>query len=258
MCYEDYFISKYLNGKENLKMLSIGCGNGSHERKFALYPQFSLIEGIDFASGKIEEARKLAAEQNLNNIKYHAGDFFQQQFGTDSYDIILFNSSLHHFDDMDNFLKTKIAPLLTREGYLIIFEYVGPNRLQWQPQQLAFARELLIKLPVKFRMRAGSNALKNNIYRPGLLRMLLVDPSEAIDAEMILPAIHKHFETLEEKQVGGNILHILLKDIAHNFIDDNPETLKILHYLFEKEDELSPKMEVAISFSVYTKNYSEV
>ena len=72
---------------------------------------------------------------------------------------------------------------------------------------------------------------------PGLLRMKLVDPSEAIDSSSILPAIQKHFNVVEERKVGWDILHILLKDIAHNFLNTDDETRHLLSYLFDQEDE---------------------
>jgi hypothetical protein len=42
---------------------------------------------------------------------------------------------------------------------------------------------------------------------------------------------------VEEKPVGGVILHMLLKDIAHHFTNTtNSEAMKNLSTLFEKED----------------------
>jgi ubiquinone/menaquinone biosynthesis C-methylase UbiE len=46
---EAYFVSKYLRGRQGLKMLSIGCGTGAKERRFGKHPTFKVIEGIDIA-----------------------------------------------------------------------------------------------------------------------------------------------------------------------------------------------------------------
>ena len=35
--YEDYVSKKYFTGKKNIKILSVGCGEGAHERAFAVY-----------------------------------------------------------------------------------------------------------------------------------------------------------------------------------------------------------------------------
>jgi ubiquinone/menaquinone biosynthesis C-methylase UbiE len=235
--YEDYVVSNYLVGMTGLKMLSVGCGAGARERKFGNYSNFKLIEGIDMAANLIEEARKSAHDLNLDNIKYIAGDFYRQEFEKESYDIVLFNSSLHHFDQLQKLLPEKIVPLLKKGGLLVIFEYVGPNRLQWTTSQLKAVNQLMADLPSSYKTRFRSNSVKHKVYRPGILRMKMVDPSEAIDSEAMLPAIHKHFDTIEEKKIGWDITHLLFKDIAHNFLDGGSETQKMLSYIFDKEDE---------------------
>jgi ubiquinone/menaquinone biosynthesis C-methylase UbiE len=234
--YADYLVSKYLSHSKDLKMLSVGCGSGGRERKFGKYQNFASIEGIDMAENKINEARESASKLGMNNINYHVGDFLDFQFESESYDVILFNSSLHHFNQINTFLKTKVKPLLKKDGLLVIHEYVGPNRLQWTKYQLERANHLLNQIPKKYKTRANSRALKTKNYRPGLFRMLLIDPSEAIDSESIIPSIHQHFETLEEKKMGWDILQVLLKDISHNFLGTDTETEKILAFLMEAED----------------------
>jgi ubiquinone/menaquinone biosynthesis C-methylase UbiE len=235
--YEDYVFSKYLSDRKSLQMLSVGSGTGSRERKFAKYQNFSLIEGIDLAEKKTAEAAKLAKESNLANIRYHAGDFMKHDFRPGSFDVILFNSSLHHFNHVDKLLESRVLPLLKDDGLLVLFEYVGPNRLQWTRYQLEFTNRLLKELPAEYKTKAGSGSIKSRVYRPGLLRMLITDPSEAIDSESIIPAVHRHFKVLEERKLGWDITHLLLKDIAHHFINGNPESQKLLEYIFEKEDE---------------------
>ena len=235
--YEDYVVSKFFSESIGLRMLSVGCGTGSRERKFGKYLNFDLIEGIEMAAKQIDEARKYASDLNLNNIKYIVGDFVTHKFEPDSYDVVLFNSSLHHFKDIHNLLHTKVLPLLKKGGFLVIFEYVGPGRLQWTDLQLEFANKLLKGLPSRYKIRFKSKSIKRRIYRPGLLRMLLVDPSEAIDSDSIIPSIHEFFKIIEEKKIGWDISHLLFKDIAHNFLNKDKETKLLLSYLFEKEDE---------------------
>jgi hypothetical protein len=67
--------------------------------------------------------------------------------------------------------------------------------------------------------------------------MFLIDPSEAVDSESIIPSIHRHFKIIEEKKLGWDITWLLFKDIAHNFLDDDKETKGLLRHIFEMEDE---------------------
>jgi len=235
-------------------MMSVGCGTGGRERKFASHPEFSLIRGIDIAGKLVEEAKYLAKEAGHKKIQYRKTDFRHYYPDNESYDLILFNSSLHHFKDINSLTEQKIIPLLKEDGLLVIFEYTGPDRLQWTRTQLDFANKMLRRLPPRYRLRNIGKSLKKQVYRPGLLRMILSDPSEAVDSTSIIPALHKHFKMIEEKKVGGNILHLLFKGIAHNFLDNSIETEALLKYLFRKEDEfLNVDNTSDLTFGIYQK-----
>jgi ubiquinone/menaquinone biosynthesis C-methylase UbiE len=234
MLYEDYVVQKYLSKKQNLKLLSVGCGEGFHDRNFAKYDCFSQIDGLDISPVSIKNAVKLAAESNLN-INYFQGDFKKIKLDTNSYDVILFSSSLHHFKDVDATLKEYVKPILKKGGILVVYEFSGPDRLQWTQGQLDKANELLRNLPKKFRLLYDKASIKRKVYRPGLVRMLLVDPSEAVDSEAIVPSLNKYFQVLEQTNLGWNILHILLKGIAQNFINEEEETKKIINFLIDEE-----------------------
>jgi SAM-dependent methyltransferase len=235
-------------------MLSVGSGSGTKERLFAQFPQFATIEGIDLSPKQVAMAQEEAMKENLNQIQYHCGSFHDFPFEKGAYDVILFNSSLHHLENVNALLKNKVKPLLKDDGYLIVFEYTGPNRLQWTDLQLKAANYQLKKLPKEFTMRTDGKSHKTAIYRPGLLRMLLVDPSEAVDSEAIIPSLHEQFKVVEEKEVGWNLLMILLKDISHNFLKKDQQTLALLHHLFEEEDKFMEETGMSdATFGVYQK-----
>lgn len=254
MGYEDYFVEKHLAGRQNLRMLSVGSGTGTRERRFAKHPVFERIEGIDIAPHNVVVASDFAAKDGFKNIHYSVADFEKYPFEINSYDLILFNSSLHHFRNISALLEQKVAPLLRENGFLVIYEYVGPNRLQWTDYQLKRVNELLSELPEKYRKRYGSKSIKKRVYRPGLLRMIAVDPSEAVDSESIIPSLRKHFSIVEEKKLGWDILQPLMKDIAHNFLTEDEETNSLLQYIFKSEDTyLEEKGRSDGVFGVYQK-----
>lgn len=235
--YEAYVNEKYLSGKSGLRMLSVGCGTGGRERVFAAFDAIAQIDAIDMAELQLEEAQSLANEQNISKINYFVADFLNYLFPKNHYDIILFHSSLHHFNHVDKLIPERILSLLKDDGILVIHEYVGPNRLQWTKEQLNEVNYLLKTIPESYRTRYGSNAVKRKVYRPGLLRMKLIDPSEAVDSAAIVPALHKYFKTLEEKPLGWDIIHLLLKDISHHFVEPDATATDILEKLFRAEDD---------------------
>jgi len=252
--YEEYVVNKYLKDRTNIRMLSVGSGSGTKERIFAQFPQFSLIEGIDLSPKQVAMAKEAAINENLDKVKYLCGSFPDYPFEANSYDVILFNSSLHHLRNVNDLLKNKVKSLLKDNGYLIVFEYTGPNCLQWTDKQLKAANRLLKTLPEAYKIRLDGKSQKTTIYRPGLLRMLLVDPSEAVDSEAIIPSLHEHYKVIEENKVGWNLLMILLKDIAHNFLSKDKEVQSLLHTLFEAEDRFIEETGTSDAiFGVYQK-----
>jgi len=251
--YEDYVAQKYFSGKSGIKILSIGCGDGKHERKFAVYPEVEKAVGVDIAEARVARARESAQKLNLP-IEYIAGDFFKLDFEKESFDMVLFSSSLHHFYDIDNFLKNHIKPLLKNNGLLVVYEYCGPNRLQWRRTQLNEANRILQTIPKKYRTLYDGKSSKKKVYRPGLIRMHIVDPSEAPDSENLINGIHNNFTVLEEARLGWNILHSLLKGIAHNFVSDDPEVKKLIASLIQEEKKfMQVSGENDAVFGVYKK-----
>jgi ubiquinone/menaquinone biosynthesis C-methylase UbiE len=235
--YEDYVMAHHLKDRKGLRMLSIGCGTGARERTWGKYPQFERIDGIDVATEQIERAREEADMIGMKHLHYFAADFTRHHFEHAPYDVILFNSSLHHFDNINSLLPQHVLPKLAPGGLVVVFEYAGPNRLQWTDAQLAFANEVLLAIPQKYRVRFQSQSIKSKIYRPGVWRVKLIDPSEAVDSEDLVPALHRHLEIVEEHRVRFDIAHLVLKDIAHHFLEKDDEANKWLQYVFAKEDE---------------------
>ncbi|MEO8238074.1 MAG: class I SAM-dependent methyltransferase [Flavobacterium sp.] len=253
LTYEDYVFHKYFEGKENLGLLSIGCGEGKHERNFAKYRAFNNVVGIDISKDSIENAKKIAADNNLK-INYYCDDFTKTTLLKNKFDVILFDSSLHHFNGIENFLKNNVLPILNENGYIVVFEYCGPNRLQWRKSQLNEANKILKSIPLRFRKLIDGKNIKTKVYRPGVLRMLLVDPSEAPDSENLVKSLNNNLEVLEEKKLGTNILHILLKGIAHNFLAEDAESKELIRDLIKKENEfLNLSNENDAVFGVYQK-----
>jgi 2-polyprenyl-3-methyl-5-hydroxy-6-metoxy-1,4-benzoquinol methylase len=231
--YEEYVCSKYLKDKMGLNLLSIGCGEGNHERNFTAFAYFEKIIGVDVSSVCINKARQIA-EENSIDIEYYCEDFLKMKWDT-KFKVILFDSSLHHFNNIDSFLQKYINPILCDDGIVVVFEYCGPNRLAWNKAQLLETNRLLNLLPQKFKFLIDGKSIKRKNYRPGLLRMLIVDPSEAPDSENLVKALHNNFKIVEEKQLGWTISHLLFKSIAHNFLNDDREAKELLDFVLKNE-----------------------
>jgi ubiquinone/menaquinone biosynthesis C-methylase UbiE len=256
--YEDYVVQKYLIKKNKLRLLSLGSGVCSHELKFAAYDLFEEVKCVDLSQEPLRVAEKKAKELGLGNMIFQVSNVNESLLPSDHFDVVLFHSSLHHFKNVKELIGKQIYSTLKDDGLLIINDYTGPNRLIWSERQLSESNRLLLsEIPEKYRKRLKTNRLKRSISGPGLIRMILSDPSEAVDSDNILPAIYDCFDVLEEKEVGGNLLMLILKDIAHHFVDGGEETGQILRRLFDGEDEFIKEERSNQIFGVYRKK-SEV
>lgn len=246
---------KYLHNNyfiEGATILSPGCGTGEKEIKIASMPKVKRLDAFDIAEKRIAIANEKAKSKNLDNIIFIVADIENFTPQENFYDVILFDSFLHHVQDIDKIL-IRFLTSLKDDGILVINEYVGQNRFQWTTEQLQKANELLLKIPKHLRKREFDGKIKTKIFRPGILRMILSDPSEAVNSEAILPEIHKHTEIIEEKPYGGNLLQLILKDISHNFINETDENRQVLKFLFGEEDKFIAEYQSDFLFGIYRK-----
>lgn len=247
----DFTVNNFLKDEKYLKMLSLGSGNCSSELKFAAYNNFKEIVCTDISEIPLKKAENKAKKRNLNNIKFKVQDTNTLIFTKNYYDIVYFRASLHHFKNIENLVGKLIIETLKPNGFLIIDEYVGPNRIQFPKHQIKAINKAIQLIPKKYRKRYKLNIYKNKVYGPGIIRMKIADPSECIESENILPSIHKYYDTIHEASYGGNILMAGLKDISHHFIDINDEKKRILKKLFDFENDYLQKNESNFVFGIY-------
>ncbi|HKK88438.1 MAG TPA: class I SAM-dependent methyltransferase [Saprospiraceae bacterium] len=254
LIYESYVYQHYLNNRNDLKMLSVGSGVCSHELNFAKQGIFKEVICVDMAENLLQKASKTAHKEDLSAMQFVSESIYNLEFEKNRFDVILFHASLHHFPDIDHFLKEIIGPWLKPNGYIIINEYVGANRMQYPRHQITAINKGLQLIPDHLKIRQYSNLIKKQFRGPGWIRMIVADPSECVDSESILPALRTKFKVLEEKPYGGNLLMSILKDIAHHFTDEEDQIAQdTLRQLFDFEDLYLKKYPSDFLFGIYQK-----
>lgn len=248
---EEFTVKNFLQNKNNLKMISLGSGTCGAEIKFAGFDNFEEILCIDIADKRLNQAREIAKQNNLSNIKFEVNNVNDYDYPENHYDIVFFSASLHHFKNVDHILGTLVKKTLKKGGFLIINETVGPNRFQFPKHQIKAINEALLLIPKKFRQRFKLKIFKNKIYGSGLIRMIIADPSECIDSQNIVPSLRKHYSTIYEVGYGGNIIMTTLKDLGHHFFEMNDEKEAVLKSLFDFEDNYLKKYNSDFVFGVY-------
>ncbi len=251
--YEIFFVENFTKPNDQLKVLSLGSGNCSHEISMARYPQFKKITCVDLTEHVFKESKKKAEVLGLENIEFLVADANNFDFQREAYDVIFFNMSLHHFKNISVYLGEKVKKALKPNGKLVLNEFIGPNRLQFPKKQIQAINTCIDLIPKKYRTRLNSKSTKGNISGPGWLRMLVTDPSECVDSASILPTLNKHYKPIYEGNHGGEILMIALKDIAHHFVKLNQEKQEILKQLFDFEDTYLRENPPNFLFGIYKK-----
>lgn len=251
--YEEYISKNYFQNVAEVKVLALGTGVCSHELRLAELNPHWKIECFDFSDQLLSIAEEIAKNKGLDNITFHAENILKYSFESGKYDIVFFHASLHHFENIFQFLKEVVIKSLEPDGFLIINEFVGKNRLQYSKKQIQYINKALQIIPKPYKRIYKTNFYKNHYYGSGVIRMIIADPSECVDSESIIPAIHEYFETVEEKAIGNNLLQSVFKDIAHHFVgnESNVEKQRILEAVFQLEDEFLQSNPSDFVFGIY-------
>jgi SAM-dependent methyltransferase len=230
--------------------ISLGCGFGALERDLTRRGLVRQILGLDLAKSAIEEARRLAAAESFSGISYRVVDLEGACLPPRSADVVLAHQSIHHVESLD-VLFLAIRRALRPGGVLHLHEFVGPNRFQWTDAQLELVNGFLATLPPRLR-RTPTGSEKIRLARPTIASMLAADPTEAIRSAEIPAALRRHFDVIEERPLGGALLHLALGDIAQNFHIEDREARAALENLFALEDRAMRSGRISSDFVAVT------
>jgi ubiquinone/menaquinone biosynthesis C-methylase UbiE len=248
--YREYLCDKYWAGREDLEALSLGCGSGTRELRWAETGRFARIDACDLSERRIRYAVAAAESSPCGGVvRYSVGNAVSMEFPDDRYDVVFTEGSLHHFSPMEGTLR-RISNTLKPGGVFVACEYVGPTRFQWTDRQLQAVNELLAIFPDRFKTHWHSRYVQSRLIRPSRLRMVLSDPSEAVESGAILPLVKRMFEPLETQGFGGTVLAPLFGGIAHHFVTPDEEGRRLLEQSFALEDRLLEDGEIGDDYAL--------
>lgn len=102
--------------EQGMKVLEIGCGDGGNLLPFSESGCDTL--GIDISSGKIENARKLFAENNACG-SFIVKDIFKVDDMTEKFDIIVCHDVFEHIDNKPEFLA-RVKEYMKPDGIIFM------------------------------------------------------------------------------------------------------------------------------------------
>lgn len=232
-------------------ILSVGCGSGGLERHLALLKAFKHIDAVDISPESIRVAKEQAEAEGIGGINYQVQNV-EQGFPRNDYDVIIYNSSLHHMMDMDKAVR-QTALSMKKDGFLFLNEYIGPNYLGLRKREKEIIQALYTLIPEKYRYFFNSDGSGKLLVQPMFYdpkHVAASDPSEAACSEEIVASIEKYFNVIEFNKAGGTVLHTLLNGIAGHFREDDPDSVAVLNLLMAAEETLIKVGEIESHFAV--------
>jgi len=147
----DYTLETYLADRLPLAhCLSLGCGRGGTERRWAERGAFRSCDAYDISPVSIADAEVQAARAGLKNIRYSVADIDHIELPGQRYDAAWTVDSAHHFSRLEH-VFAQVAHALKPEGLFVLHEYVGASRFQFGRRQREVIQACLNLLPVEYR-----------------------------------------------------------------------------------------------------------
>ncbi|OHB49672.1 MAG: hypothetical protein A2Y10_05815 [Planctomycetes bacterium GWF2_41_51] len=182
----NYLVPECRNGK----MLVLGCGQAYYEHWLVVSGTAQFAHGIDIAPGAIEKARAEVVSQGLvGRVTHEVMDINNLRLDKNSYDGLLIVQAMHHFVSLEH-ICAEITKGLKYDAAIVIDDFVGPTRFQYNDDRLALMNRLLSCLPPHMQ--------KPSIERIPIEAFLKDDPSEGVRCGEIPAIIRKYF--LVEKE----------------------------------------------------------
>jgi ubiquinone/menaquinone biosynthesis C-methylase UbiE len=215
----------------------IGCDELSspeirlNERKLC-----SEIVVMDIANGLLDQQREKARAESAGNIEYLQADFNKFILQENEFDFINAWGTIHHIINLEHFFS-QIQKGLKKDGIMVIYEYVGPDYLQFTDEQLTIVYSLLNSMPEELRYYQNKVNIKNIEYRINKEKLIQMDPTESVRSSDIIKVMNEYLDVIEFHNTGGTILHPLLNGIAGNF-ETSARGDEVLQALIEIEKAL--------------------
>lgn len=111
-----------LGGSERL--LDLGCGPGHAAARFA--PHAAEVVGLDLTEAMLAQARSMAAERGLANLRFERGDAMALPFPAGRFERVTSRLSAHHYADPAAVLR-EVVRVLAPGGSFLLVDVAAPD-----------------------------------------------------------------------------------------------------------------------------------
>ena len=113
--------------------LGLDIATGPGFTAFAIAPFCNSVVASDIADGMLEQARKIAAERQIENVRFEIVDAHTIPYPDASIDIVSCRTAPHHFQDIGKFLS-EVHRVLTPSGIFLLSDTTtseDPQLSEW-------------------------------------------------------------------------------------------------------------------------------
>jgi len=144
---------KILGLKAGMKVLDAGCGTGVISRKMAKIVYPAEVHGVDIDEVFIEEAKRMACEEGIENVKFEVGDVNNLDYPDGLFDITYCRLVLMHVEDP---IKTvEELKRVTKNGGILAVDDNDDGTVIIYPPVPRFAK--LWSKYIEWKMKNGTN-----------------------------------------------------------------------------------------------------
>ena len=225
------------------RCLSIGCGDGPLEIQMVQAGLCKHMKGVDLSPRRIGRAQQSVPEELLGQVTFvvENAETSLVHSSKEQYDLILFSHALKHIFDLKAFTAKLQKNVLSRNGIVVLVEYVGAARFQFPPEQTRLIGQTLAELELHYPDRVP-DFRKNPLWdgmafrTPNPDSIQQDDPSETVHSNNIVSILHSHFRLQEDVPLGGNLYQFIF-DGAYDQLQDSTGQ-QIVRDMLAKEMEL--------------------
>ena len=211
----DWLFNRHLKNDRFNRILSIGCGVGDHELAIAEILPETSIDAFDFSNSSIALAQSKVRAKGLENLNLFVGNFNEIELDPSAYDLVLCSGSLHHVRELEHLLG-EVRSSLTAGGLFVVNEYVGDCYNIYGEDQISFIQQVLNGLPASMRYI-------DHFPNPTIEDVFDRDPTEAVRAKLIPDFLRIYFSVIDERRLGGSLLHPLYPFLNIEKIQSEPD-----------------------------------
>ncbi len=165
---------------------SLGAGIGYVEEGLLEGGLFERLDVYELSQQASEKFRaRLVAKGLDGRVGLHQSDVNFAQLPGERYDAVLCNTILHHVVNLEH-VAAQVNRSLRPDGVLIVYDFVGEPRFQWEEEKVRQVNAVLRDLPLAYGLV--------RLARPDRLTLTRRTPFEAIRSDETLAVLERYLE----------------------------------------------------------------